>query len=125
MRSALLRFAPKFAAMGAAMGLICCAGMAQAEEFKILQPLGDKPMAVKKTADTAAGYYLPSTVETILWGSLPNAESKPVLTVPSGSVVTVDTVSHEGILEDQGRDPVKFFGQYGVKPDQVLNDAKA
>jgi acetamidase/formamidase len=121
MRSALLQFAPKLAAIS----LVCWVGIVHAEEFKILQPLSDKPMAVKKTADTPAGYYLPSTVNTILWGSLPNADSKPVLTVPSGSVVTVDTVSHEGILEDQGRDPVKYFGQYGVKPEQVLNDAKA
>jgi acetamidase/formamidase len=34
-------------------------------------------------------------------------------------------VSHEGVLEDQGKDPTKFFGSHGVKPDQVLNDAKA
>src|ERR1700691_2276691 len=125
MKSLKLKFAPGSAVIVTAMGLICCVGVAQAEEFRILQPLGDKPMAVKKTADTPAGYYLPSTVDTILWGSLPNADSKPVLTVPSGSVVTIDTVSHEGILEDQGRDPVKYFGQFGVKPEQVLNDAKA
>src|SRR5262249_29049627 len=45
--------------------------------------------------------------------------------VPSGSLVTFDTVSHEGILEDQGRDPVKYFGKYKVGPGQVLDDAKA
>jgi len=45
--------------------------------------------------------------------------------VPSGSIVTFDTVSHEGILEDQGKDPVKYFGRFGVKPAQVLDDAKA
>jgi acetamidase/formamidase len=109
----------------AALSLLCCSALVHAQEFKILQPLSDKPMAVKKYADLPAGYYVPSTVNTILWGSLPNSDSKPVLTVPSGSVVTIDTVSHEGILEDQGRDPVKYFGQYGVKPGQVLNDAKA
>jgi acetamidase/formamidase len=125
MRSPIWRIAPNNFALGAAVGLMCCAGLVQALEFKILQPLGDKPMAVKKTADTPAGFYVPSTVDTVHWGSLPNADSKPVLTVPSGSVVTIDTVSHEGILEDQGKDPVKFFGQFGVKPDQVLNDAKA
>lgn len=69
--------------------------------------------------------YLPSTVETISWGHLPNAESTPALTVPSGTTVVFDSVSHEGILEDQGRDPVKYFGQYGVKPEGVLDDAKA
>ena len=32
----------------------------------------------------------------------------------SGAMVTIDTVSHEGILEDQGRDPVAFFGRHGI-----------
>ena len=104
---------------------LSCSIAAHAADFKILQPLGDKPMEVKKSVLQWGGYYVPSTLDTIRWGSLPNADSKPVLTVPSGSVVTIDTVSHEGILEDQGRDPVKYFGQFGIKPDQVLNDARA
>ena len=66
-----------------------------------------------------------STLDNISWGFLPNRDSEPILTVPSGSTVTFDTVSHEGILEDQGRDPVKYFGQYGVSSDMVLDDAKA
>ena len=94
---------------------------AHAAEFKILQPLGDKPMQLKK----GGGYYVPSTVATVKWGSLPNSDAKAVLSVPSGSVVTFDTVSHEGILEDQGKDPVKYFGQFGIKPGQVLKDAQA
>jgi len=89
-------------------------------DFNVLQPLGDKPGKQKD-----GSYYVPTTPETAQWGSLPNAASKPVLTVPSGSVVTIDTVSHEGVLEDQGKDPVKFFGSHGVKPDQVLKDAQA
>ncbi|HMJ50396.1 MAG TPA: acetamidase/formamidase family protein [Burkholderiales bacterium] len=101
------------------------ATFAEAGDFKILQPLGDKPMAVKKGVLPWGGYYVPSTPETIRWGSLPNADAQPVLTVPSGSIVTFDCVSHEGILEDQGKDPVKYFGRYGIKPEQVLNDAKA
>jgi acetamidase/formamidase len=43
----------------------------------------------------------------------------------SGETVTIDTVSHEGILEDQGRDPVGYFAGHGVARDQVLNDAVA
>ncbi|HEX9163473.1 MAG TPA: acetamidase/formamidase family protein [Thermoanaerobaculia bacterium] len=96
------------------------ASAAGAADFTILQPLGDKPARMKD-----GRYYVPTTLETARWGSLANADSKPVLSVPSGSVVTFDTVSHEGILEDQGKDPVKYFGQYGIKPEQVLNDAKA
>jgi acetamidase/formamidase len=34
-------------------------------------------------------------------------------------------VSHEGILEDQGKDPVKYFSQFGIQPEQVLKDAQA
>jgi len=67
--------------------------------------------------------YLPSTPETVLWGRLPCEEDPPVLTVASGTEITVDTVSHEGILEDQGRDPVGFFGRHGAS--EVLEDAIA
>lgn len=111
--------------------LVCAATWAfatpssQAADFKILQPLHDKPMQMKKGVLPWDGYYIPSTPETVSWGSLPNANAKPVLSVPSGSVVTFDTVSHEGILEDQGKDPVKYFGQFGIKPGQVLKDAQA
>ena len=114
------RSARRTATLGAAIMVFAALG-AQAADFKILQPLGDKPMQLKK----GGGYYVPTTPETARWGSLPNLDAKPVLTVPSGSVVTFDSVSHEGVLEDQGKDPVKFFGQCGVKPEQVLKDAQA
>lgn len=70
-------------------------------------------------------YYVPSSVENILWGRLPNKNSKSILTIPSGSTVTFDTLSHEGLLEDQGRNPVKYFSQYGIQKKDVLNDAIA
>jgi len=125
MNNSSLSFAFKPSSILAAAVLASAAALAQAADFKILQPLGDKPMAVKKGVLPWGGYYVPSTPETIRWGSLPNADAQPVLTVPSGSIVTFDCVSHEGILEDQGKDPVKYFGQFGIKPEQVLNDAKA
>jgi acetamidase/formamidase len=108
-----------------AAAVVSLVQVSHAAEFKILQPLGDQPMQVKKGVLPWGGYYVPSTPQTIRWGSLPNAEAKAVLSVPSGSVVTFDTVSHEGVLEDQGKDPVKYFGRYGVKPEQVLKDAQA
>ncbi len=86
----------------------------------VLQPLAQRPMQ-----KTDGGYYVPSTIHTVQWGVLPNRDRQPVLTVPSGSVVTFDTVSHEGVLEDQGRDPVGFFGSHGVAADEVLDDARA
>lgn len=78
------------------------------------------------TIDKVEGdYYVTSALENIRWGSLPNRDSSPILTVPSGSAVTFDTLSHEGLVEDQGRNPVEYFGKYGVSPDEVLDDAKA
>lgn len=59
------------------------------------------------------------------WGYVPAIGAAPVLTMRSGQTVTIDTVSHEGILEDQGRDPVAWFGRHGVAADGVLSDAVA
>ena len=80
--------------------------------FEVLQP-GSGPIR--------GSAYLPSTPDHVLWGRLPCAADDAVLTVEPGTEVTFDTVSHEGILEDQGRDPKAFFGQYDVAG--VLDDA--
>ncbi|MFY1651640.1 acetamidase/formamidase family protein [Solwaraspora sp. WMMB762] len=72
----------------------------------------------------AGAHYLPTTPETCLWGRLPNRSHAPVLRVRSGETVTIDTLSHEGILEDQGRDPVGYLKQYDVPADGVLTDAR-
>lgn len=68
-------------------------------------------------------YFLETNVNTVTWGRLPNKDSEPVLTVESGSTVTIDTLSHEGILEDQGKDPVAYFTSKGVAEDMILEDA--
>ena len=81
--------------------------------FEVLQP-GSGP--IRSTT------YLPSTPDHLLWGRLPCARDEPVLSVEPGTEVTFDTVSHEGILEDQGRDPA-VLRDYGV--DAVLDDAVA
>lgn len=67
--------------------------------------------------------YLPAGPGSVLWGRLPCASDRAVLTVDSGAEVVIDTLSHEGVLEDQGRDPVAFFGAHGVAPEGVLRDA--
>ncbi|WGL52631.1 acetamidase/formamidase family protein [Nocardioides sp. BP30] len=69
-----------------------------------------------------SGSYLPSTVDGLIWGRLPCAADAPALTIDPGEEVTVDTLSHEGLLEDQGRDPRRFFAAYDV---EVLDDAVA
>jgi acetamidase/formamidase len=70
-------------------------------------------------------HYLPSLPDQVRWGYVPALGATPVLRMRSGETVTVDSISHEGILEDQGRDPIAFFGSHGVPADQVLSDAIA
>ncbi|MGI6878576.1 acetamidase/formamidase family protein [Microbacterium sp. gxy059] len=67
--------------------------------------------------------YLPAAPETVLWGRSPCRTDPPVLTVDPGTSVTIDTVSHEGILEDQGSDPLAYFSAHGVPAEAVLRDA--
>ncbi|MFI7008442.1 acetamidase/formamidase family protein [Streptomyces sp. NPDC050145] len=69
-------------------------------------------------------HHLRTTPENARWGTLPTPGDRAVLTVRDGDTVTVDSVSHEGILEDQGRDPVGFFGAYGVPEHAVPADAR-
>ena len=70
-----------------------------------------------------SAHYLPIEPGTYLWGRLPCAADDAVLTIDPGESVTVDTLSHEGILPDQGSDPLAFFGGHGVRRDEVLRDA--
>jgi len=70
-----------------------------------------------------ARHYVPASAGALLWGRLPCASDAPVLVVDPGDEVTIDTISHEGVLEDQGRDPVAYFAGHGVGADGVLWDA--
>jgi len=67
--------------------------------------------------------YLPASTDHVLWGRLPCATDAPVLSIDPGSELVIDTISHEGILEDQGRDPRAYFAAAGA--DEVLDDAVA
>lgn len=70
-----------------------------------------------------ADLHVGADPSSVRWGTLPSRGDEPLATVRSGAVVEFDTLSHEGILEDQGRDPLVFFGAQGVAPDDVLDDA--
>jgi acetamidase/formamidase len=72
----------------------------------------------------SADHYLPSRPAEVCWGWLPNAASKPVMTLQSGQSVCIDTISHEGLLEDQGRDPIGFFESLGIAASDVLTDVQ-
>jgi acetamidase/formamidase len=67
-------------------------------------------------------HYLPSDPTTASWGWLPRTGSEPVLGIDSGDTLTIDTISHEGLLEEFGRDPVEWFGRHGVAAGDVLTD---
>ncbi|WP_462183607.1 acetamidase/formamidase family protein [Frankia sp. AgKG'84/4] len=69
--------------------------------------------------------YLPARPDEVAWGLLPNATSRPILTVSSGQAVLIDTISHEGLLADQGSDPAAFFGAAGIGAGDLLDDVLA
>lgn len=81
----------------------------------VLQPLTDP--------HDAGAVYVSSTPERVLWGRLPCREDACVACAAAGEDIVVDTVSHEGLLPDQGGDPMAYFTARGVRPDQVLTDA--
>lgn len=64
---------------------------------------------------------LRSTPETLVWGYI-RADRAPVLRVKSGQTVRIDTVTHQGL--NTRDDPVTYFGAAGIKPEEVLEDAK-
>ncbi|GAA3636493.1 acetamidase/formamidase family protein [Microbacterium awajiense] len=82
--------------------------------FQVLQP---------GQGEIAGDHYLAATPATVMWGRLPCEADPAVLEIAPGETVTIDTVSHEGILEDQGKDPAAYFGGHGVAASDVLTDA--
>src|SRR5262249_52502300 len=75
-----------------------------------------QPVPAPSKPDVTLG----SRPETVIWGYL-SARVAPALRIKSGTTVRVDTMSHQGLLRD---DPVTFFGTAGIRPDEVLQDAK-
>ena len=72
------------------------------------------------SSDGPGRHTVKAGAETVHWGYLWGA-AEPILRVKSGDVVTVDTVSHEGLLSDQGP-PEAFFARFGIGREQVLAD---
>jgi acetamidase/formamidase len=75
------------------------------------------------TGPGIAGHYMSATADTVSWGTLPTPTTPPVLEVDDGDIVTFDTLSSEGVMEDQGRDPVAYFGRFGVERRAILREA--
>jgi acetamidase/formamidase len=70
---------------------------------------------------TATGLHIGAGAETVHWGYLWGA-AEPVAVVRPGDTITIDTVSHEGLMPDQG-EPAGFFSHAGIAPDAVLRQA--
>jgi acetamidase/formamidase len=66
--------------------------------------------------------HIASRPDTVRWGRLPGAGTEPVAVVRDGGSITFDTISHEGMLPDQGSDPIAFFGERGIPASDVLED---
>jgi acetamidase/formamidase len=64
---------------------------------------------------------LSSTPDTVLWGYIA-ANITPALTIRSGQIVEIETLSHQGLTTS--KHPEEFFAAYGITPSQVLPDAK-
>ena len=73
----------------------------------------------------AARRHFTAELSNVLWGFVPGASTPPIGSVGLGEVFWVDTVSSEGLMPDQGRDPVTYFGRLGFRPEEVLADAVA
>jgi acetamidase/formamidase len=121
-RRGFLRAAAAVSALTAGTGLLATGTAAAAPAHGSAVP--DRPLQ-PGTGAIDGDHYLQSTLDTVRWGYVPAVGAAPALTMASGETVTVDTVSHEGILEDQGRDPVAYFAGRGVAADGVLDDAVA
>jgi acetamidase/formamidase len=64
-------------------------------------------------------WFLPSRPETVTWGWI-LVDKPAVLQIKSGDTVRIDTLSHHGAT--QNVHPVTFLGQFGVAPEEVLQD---
>lgn len=126
-RRELLRAA---AAVGAAGAVAPMLGGVAAQAKPKLSPVAPPTGSAQQILQPGVGpidgkHYLRSLPDQVRWGYVPSVGSEPVLRMRSGESITIDTVSHEGILEDQGRDPVRYFDGHGVDRAGVLDDAVA
>lgn len=120
------------AALGAGVGV---AGVASGCAHSNASPAGSSssalpfadgvPILQPGSGNVSGDHYLSSDPSDVMWGYVPNIHSREVMRMKSGQTVTIDALSHEGILEDQGRNPLEYFGSKGVSEKDVLEDAIA
>lgn len=86
-----------------------------------LKSFASTEIAQSTGQSTGQTYAVKSTPDHVIWGELFKPDSKPILTVQSGDQVVLETISHEGILADQG-DTVEFLTGQGIKEEDILPD---
>src|SRR5262249_31771571 len=79
------------------------------------------PAPIPNVSAVKPDVTLGSTPDTVVWGYL-SARVPSVLKIKSGTTVRIDTMSHQGLVANV--DPVTYFGRAGIKPEEVLQDAK-
>ena len=105
--------------------------------FRLSVPGGQASLDAQslEAADTRAvdrpDYVVRSTPANVVWGEFPS-DRPPVLVVQSGETVRIQTLSHAGATQgatlgdvpgNEANHPVRYLAQFGVKPQQVLQDA--
>ena len=77
--------------------------------------------AAPATGQVKPDVRIPSTVQTVIRGHIP-ANLPPIMRVKPGQLVTIDTLSHQGL--NTVDDPIAFFARGGIPSEAVLQDAK-
>ena len=72
-----------------------------------------------QAAQTPTEHFVPSRPGTVSWGWFP-LDKPPVLTIASGDIVRIDTLSHAG--STQSDHPEVSLGRAGITPDEILPD---
>lgn len=65
-------------------------------------------------------YFVGAGPENVVWGGFP-IDQPSVLTIDSGDTVRINTISQSGAAT-AAANPVTYFGQFGVQPQEVLKD---
>ncbi len=66
-----------------------------------------------------ADHFVPSRPETVSLGWYP-LDKEPVLTIQSGQTVRIDTLTHQGVTQNQ--EPVAYLSAMGVPREEMLQD---
>jgi len=77
------------------------------------------PVVAQQKPPSGSEVRVPSTPGNVIRGHIP-ANLPPIMRVKPGQLVTIDTLSHQGV--NTGDDPIAFFARGGIKSEEVLKD---